>query len=506
MNSTEHSSYWIESTMKTDYGKSDKNMIVDTAIIGGGICGLTTALLLKERGQDLAIFEAKRIGCGATGYTSAKITIQHGTIYQDIISSYGKEAAKKYARGNSEAALMIKNIIDKYHIECDYDESDSYVYARTEKELERLKKEYEAVIDLDIKAAFLSEIEEPFYMKGALAFKNQAMFHPRKYILGIAKCLDDNQIYENTRIVNIESEKDFYCLETADGNIIQAKHVVIATKYPIINKKDLFFTKLHVERSYIIAVSSTKIKLSGMYISVDKPVRSVRPCKTQKESLILIGGANHPVGECHDTSERYNELIAYAKELDESVEVKYKWSTQDCISLDKIPYIGEINDDMKNIYVATGFSKWGMTNGTIGARLITDKILGIKNEFEGIFDPKRRLSLKSIKELAVQGIDVAQDYISTLLNLDVDRFSDVGNGEGKLAKYKDKVVGVYRDNEGEIYVVNPKCPHMGCQLSFNQAEKTWDCPCHGSRFNYNGKVIEAPSVRDLDLLNDGGEK
>ncbi|PKM94051.1 MAG: FAD-dependent oxidoreductase [Firmicutes bacterium HGW-Firmicutes-1] len=499
MEQIEHISFWEQSMKSTEYPKLDRRIKVNTAIIGGGIFGLTSALLLMKEGVDVAVFEANKLGSGATGSTTAKVTSQHRLIYQDIISEQGDEHALQYATANQGAIKKIKDIIQELKIDCDYKEQKSYVFATTEKGLKKVQKEYDAAIKLNLPASIVTESSLPFECEAALCFDGQGMFHPLKYLFGISDILRDKKIpvYENTRIIEVDGNGPFV-LTTDDGVEVEAEKVIIATKYPILNKKGLLVVKLYVMRTYIVAGYSSKLHLDGMYINAEDPVRSLRSYTQDDKELILVVGASHQTGECKDTTKLYEELIAYAKKLDPDFDVKYKWSTQDCLSLDSIPYIGSLSEDLSQIYVGTGFSKWGMTNGTVAAMIISDFILGRNNPWKEVFDPKRGFSLKTSKELLVQGVDLTGDLIKTVLPVDAVELIDIKKGEGKVIEYNNEKVGVFRDGNGNVFGIDPTCRHLGCQVTFNNAEKTWDCPCHGSRYHFQGGVIEAPAVHALE--------
>ncbi|MBC7959469.1 MAG: FAD-dependent oxidoreductase, partial [Vallitaleaceae bacterium] len=384
---------------------------------------------------------------------------------------------------------------------CDYETVSSYVYSTTKKGKEDLLKELEAAEKLNLPASIEENLELPFKAESALCFTNQGMFHPRKYILGMVEALINQgvSIYEHTRICEVLTEGGFE-LKTTEGLVIRAKKVVLATKYPILNKKGLYFAKLHIERSYGLAVISSKIKLSGLYLNAEKPVRSLRPYKSGEDEWTIIVGANHPTGENKDTEKCYEELISFAKEMDPHVKIAYRWSTQDCMSPDSIPYIGEHSEDLPGVFVATGFSKWGMTHSTVAAMLLSDTILGINNPWKEIYNPGRSISLGAVKELVTQGIETAGDLLHKILPVKAASLNEILKGEGQVIENDGQLTGVYKDETGKVHLVKPTCKHMGCRLTFNTAEKSWDCPCHGSRYTYEGQVIEAPAVLPLDLL------
>lgn len=501
MGPIKHVSFWEESIDKVRLPKLKKNIKIETAIIGGGIFGLTTALMLQEKGKEVAVFEANEIGSGATSCTTAKVTSLHRLIYQDIVTNYGEDMASQYAQANEEAINIIKGFIKKYNFECDYIQLPHYVYATTEKGLLKIQKEYDAAIKLGIPASIVADASLPFDYEAALCFENQGMFHPLKYLYSIGDVLTENKvpIYVATRIVEIDGTKP-YILKTKEGYEIEAQNVVIATKYPILNKKSFLVAKLYVTRTYIVAGYSSKIQLDGMFINAEDPVRSLRAYPMGDKNLILIVGASHQTGECKDTYKSYEELIAYAKKLDPNIDIQYQWSTQDCLSLDNIPYIGPLSEELPSVYVGTGFSKWGMTNGTVSAKIVSDLIMERDNPWLEVFNPKRSFSGKSAKEFAILTVDLMGDLIQKVLPAEKIEILDINNEEGKVIDHDGQKIGVYRDAQGHLHLIDPTCKHMGCQLTFNQAEKSWDCPCHGSRYTYNGEVIEAPAVKPLEKV------
>lgn len=501
MESIKHVSYWENTIEKRSFPKLEQELSIDTAIIGGGIFGITSALLLKENGVEVALFEGNQLGYGATGATTAKVTSQHGLIYQDINSAYGEDKAKLYAQANEAAIKLIKEKISKYHIDCDFMDERSIIYTNLDEQLKKIQKEYKIVKKIGLKVSLLEDINDPIKYKLGLCFDEQGKFHPLKYLYGIVNELENmsTPIFENTRIIEIDGTGPF-TLKTSEGINIKANKVIIATKYPILNKKGLMVLKLHVTRTYIVAGYSSKIILDGNYINAEKPTRSLRSYKEGDNELILFVGANHQTGECEDTNLPYMELISYAKKIDPKINLKYRWSTQDCMSLDNIPYIGRLSDDISSIYIGTGFSKWGMTNGTVAAMVVSDMILERNNQWKELFDPKRGISFIAAKELAVQSLDVAGDLIKKLIPLQSMELEDIGKNEGKVIYYKGEKVGVYRDENDEIFAVDPTCRHLGCQVTFNNSERTWDCPCHGSRYTYKGEVLEAPAVKALESL------
>lgn len=498
----ENISYWLSGESKLQFDNLAQDIDIDIAIIGGGISGLTTALLLSEYGEEVAVFEANKIGYGATGFTTAKVTAQHGLIYSELAKQNDEDTAKIYANANQDAISNIERIINKYKIECDYQKISSNIYASEKNNISKLKDEYKTAKSIGLPVYYFDAPSFPFKAYASIQFKNQGMFHPIKYINGLTNALKNNsrQIYEDTRIVDIQTLEK-YILTTNNGYKITANKIVIATKYPILNKKSLLFTKLHLERSYVVAAHMPNTKLDGYYINIEDKVKSLRPYTFGDEALILIAGGNHKAGECDDTKEKYTELINFAKSIDKDAQIKYKWSTQDCMTLDKIPYIGRISDDMTNVFIMTGYNKWGMTQSMVASTIISDIIINKDKSWHNIYDPKRSLTLPATKELFTQGADVAKDYIKMFLPVKTKEIAEIKPTHAKIVKIDGETIGVYKDEHGKVFAVSPFCRHLGCLLSFNTGEKTWDCPCHGSRYTYLGEVIDSPAVKPLHTIN-----
>ena len=490
-------SYWLESVEAQPYPRLNQNIRVNTAVIGGGLFGIGTALKLKEKGIPAIVLEANRIGYGASGHTTAKVTLQHGPIYQDILKGFGIEAAMRYARLNQVAIEEIKRIINQYDIDCDYEETVSMIFARNVEEIDTLHKEHEAMQKLEIPCSLRAGHYNHLYEE-ALAVHHQGMFHPMKFLIGMADILNVQDIFEGTRIISIEKKEKGYRLQTEQGHEVFAENVVIATKYPILNKSGLLFTKLYVQRSYIVAVETDRDFSGQMLISSGPPIRSIRPYK----QFLLIGGESHQTGEHQETKTCYRALIDYARGLDSKARFKYRWSTQDCLTLDGLPYIDHLKNEYSGVYVGTGFSKWGMTRSLIAAEQISEQILGKPSEHD-LFSIDRPLTTDSFKKLLYQGADVAKDYLTKLFRLDVEDIKRLKPHEGRTAEINGKVIGIYKNDQGYLQGVAPTCPHMGCRVTFNQAERSWDCPCHGSRFHTDGTIIEAPAVKPLEKITIG---
>lgn len=459
----------------------NKNIECDIAIIGAGIAGLLTAYMLNKSGRDVVIIEAKSIGSGNIKNTTAKITSQHDLIYNNLIKEFGEEKARQYAKANELAITKYKEMINQEEIECDFEEKDAYVYSLDK--IKPLEDEYEAAKKLGIDAELVNKLDLPFEVQGALKFKHQAQFNPLKLLKGIS---EDLMIYQNTRATDIKEN-----IVVTNGGEIRANHIVVATHYPFLNTPGYYFMRMHQERSYVLALENAQY-VDGMYIDNDKKGYSFRNYK----NLLLFGGISQRAGE-NEKGGAYDELRRAAKELyPDSIE-KYHWSAQDCMTLDNIPYIGQYSSKTPNLYVATGFKKWGMTSSMVAAMIINDMILEIENDFSEIFDPKRFDISASMKNAANDIMKTTKNFIAQRIHIPEEHVGNIQKGQGGIIEYKGEKTGVYKDEQGNIFTVSTKCPHLGCELHWNADELTWDCPCHGSRFDYKGNWLESPATKGI---------
>ena len=494
------SSLWIETTKTEINLKSlEKDEETEVCVIGAGLFGLTTAYYLTQCGKKVVVLEKDNIGEKTSGNTTGKITSQHDLYYAHLIDDYGSEYAKKYLKANEQAIKNIKEIIEKERIECEFSMRKSYVYTTNQDEVTEIEKEVEAVNKLGKKAKFVTNIGLPQEIKGAIEFDGQAQFHPRKYMLGLAKrILDVNKIYIHTTVTDVEKDGDKYKIYTDKGNI-KAKYVVLATHFPIVNMPGFYFLKMYQSTSYLIALE-TKSKLpQEMYINIKEPLYSFRTATYNGKEIFLIGGVGHKTGEPIPENSYYEKLGKKAKEMYPDCKILFRWNTRDCVSLDKIPYIGEFSVLMKNMYVGTGFKKWGMTLSNVAANIITDKITGNKNEFEEIFTATRVKPIKNRWEVENMLKETVNSIALNKLKIDTWNLEKIENNNGAIIEIDGNNIGIYKDTNGKIYAVKPNCSHLGCLLSWNNTDKTWDCPCHGSRYDYMGKNIYEPGIKNLSL-------
>ena len=373
-------------------------------------------------------------------------------------------------------------------------------------------------------AEFVEEIELPLSILGAIKFKDQAQFNPCKYAEGLVNSMQNNntevsknkkddiefvekpkkqgsvKIFENTKAVDIKKENDEYEVITESGRKVKAKYVVIATHYPIINFPGYYFLKMYQSMSYVIAVEVPNELFKGMYINSELPTMSFRMTKDGDKYLLIVAGLDHKTGEKDDMSDKYNNLLGIAKQIYPDSKIKYKWCTEDCISLDKIPYIGEFSSLMPNVYVGTGYKKWGMTTSNIAANIIVDKILGKVNADEEVFTATRLKPIKNYQEMGNMIKEVVKSLVIEKFKIPEATLKEIKEGDARVVEVDGKKIGIFKEAEGKLYAVKPVCTHLGCELTWNNLEKTWDCPCHGSRFDYTGKSIYAPSIYELEKV------
>jgi len=495
-------SFWIDNFKNKSYNSLDKNLNVDVCIIGGGITGISCGYYLTKNNLKVCILEKDKIMEKTSGHTTAKITSSHGLIYKYLYNSYGKDTAKKYLDSNQEAIVNIKNIIDSENINCDFEFQNNYIYTTDTNSIKKIKDEVKTLEKLDYNARFLDKISLPISnVKAAIEFHHQAQFNPIKYSEGLCNYITNHSglIFEHSKVMKLKKVGNEYNIYTNDS-IVNAKYVIIATRYPVINFPGFHFLKMYSETSYLIAVETNSDLFKGMYINTDEPTFSFKTALYNGKRILLVGGFNHKTGAKIDLSNSYNYLEQKARELYPDSKVLYKWNAHDSVSLDKIPYIGDFSTFYPNVYVATGFKKWGMTASNVAANIITDKILGKENKYEEIYDAKRLRPIKNREEFKNMLKESSHSLLFNKLDLPAATPKDVEPGEGKIVNYNGIKVGIYKDENGKEYKIIPKCRHLGCELSWNNLDKTWDCPCHGSRYTFEGKLIYGPSKKDLKTL------
>ena len=472
-------SIWTESCLIKEREPLKGNIEAEIAVIGAGLAGLLAASALQEAGHRTIVLEANRIASGQTRNTTAKITSQHGMIYRRLIDTVGKSKARQYAMANEAAVETYRRLIAEENIDCSFEERSAFVYGNDGKELEA---EAEAASSLGLPASFVRETALPFPTAGAVRFAHQAQFHPLQFIDHIARPLT---VYENTSALRVEDDQ----IETTGGQV-RAKQIVFACHYPFVNFPGMYFARMHQERSYVLALESAS-RVDGMWIGSGEGAFSFRNYK----DLLLLGGGGHRCGE-NRAGGKYELLRKMAKSwFPDSREIAH-WSAQDCVSADGIPYIGRYAESRPNWYVATGFHKWGMTSAMASAMLLRDLICGRENPYADVFAPDR-FDAKTLTGIAAEGGQAVKGLAKELFQIPAERAAEIPGGHGGVVLLHGGKVGVYKTEDGRLYPVDIRCPHLGCQLEWNPDERSWDCPCHGSRFDRFGHLISGPAQEDL---------
>lgn len=427
--------------------REDKS--AEVVIIGAGMAGVLIAYELQSRGVDCIILEANRIGSGQTRNTTAKITSQHALKYDELIHNFGVDKARKYSHANESAINAYERIIVGNQIDCEFQRCPAYLYSQVDDK--KLEKEVEAAKQLGIDAEFTRSTSLPFPVEGVVKFKAQAQFHPLKFLKAIAEGLT---IYEETEVLKVEG-----CKVRTKKWTVTGKHIIFASHFPFINKPGYYFTRMYQERSYVVGVSHAA-QMDGVYYGIDKGGLSLR----NYGELLLVGGGQHRTGDNKEGG-KYLMLQDAARQYWEECKVEARWSAQDCMTLDGVPYIGRFSKETENWYVATGFGKWGMSSSMVSARILADMITGKDNPDSEIFSPQREKTSEAVWCFVDNGVQSVK-----------------GLGKNLLHNHEKKT-----------------CPHLGCALEWNPDEDAFECPCHGSRFDKDGKLLNNPAQEDLTL-------
>jgi len=477
----EAKSIWVQTCQIRERESLQQDTESEIVVIGAGMAGILIAYTLQRAGHQVIVLEADRIAGGQTRNTTAKITSQHGMIYHKLIQTLGKDKAKQYAMANETAIGEFKRIIESEGIDCDFKQCHAYVYGNNTQQLEA---ETQTAADLGLPAAFVKDTALPFPTAGAVRFSDQAQFHPLKFLKNLS---DKLTIYEQTPVLTVEND----LLSTRHGNI-HAEKIIFACHYPFINFPGMYFARMHQERSYVLALKGA-MPMEGMWIDAGKDGFSFRAYK----DLLLLGGQGHRTGE-NSGGKRYDVLRLKAKEWFPGSQEVACWSAQDCMTPDRVPYIGRYTSGQPNWYIATGFQKWGMTSSMVSSMLLRDLIDGKENPYAKVFDPGR-FEVSSIPGIAAEGGKAVRGLTKRFFQIPVpsEQTAHIPNGQSGIVSLKEEKIGVYKDEDGTLHSVSIQCPHLGCQLEWNPDERSWDCPCHGSRFDHLGNLISGPAQEGI---------
>lgn len=491
-------SYWIASTPETSYPPLEGDITVDVAVLGAGIVGVTAAYLLKQHGVRVALVDARRIVTGVTGHTTAKLTSLHGTKYSEIVSRFDRERARLYADANEGAIRFVSAVVEEHGIDCDLRRMPAYTYTTDAEELERIHAEVEAAREAGLAASFVAESPLPFPIQGAVRVENQAIFHPRKYLLALARMVegDGSHVLEGTAARDVREGRP--CVVTTDRGRIRADHVIVATHFPFLDR-GLYFARLEPMRSYALGIRAAEAPPEGMFISLGEDFQSIRPHPTGDGWLIIVGGVLHQTGRSSvPTMQHYRQVEAFAREAFTVESIEYRWSTQDNRTVDGIPYVGTYTPASPHLYTATGFDGWGMSNGTAAAMILADLILKRHNRWAAVYDPARLGQVAKIGQMLRLGVSNVDHLVRDRVQVPPLEVSDLAPGEGRVGRVGGEMLAVSRAADGTLQAVAPACAHQGCIVTWNDAEQSWDCPCHGSRYAADGTLLHGPATHGLE--------
>ena len=488
------SSIWFDGGPRREFPSLAEDLEVDVAVVGGGIFGLTTAVLLARSGARVALLEARRIGDGVTGHSTAKVSSLHGLTYGGLASRFDDDVARAYGEANEAGLAMVAGLVGELGIDCDFRRRPNFTYAVGGSDRDKVEKEAEVAQRLGLPASLVDELDLPFDTAGAVRFEDQAEFHPVKYLQGLAADVPSGSgvllLYESTRVVEVEQGEPC-ALRTDTSHKVRAPQVVIATHFPILDR-GLYFARMSPHRSYALAARISGQLPKGMYLSTQSD--SIRTVLHKGDELLIVGGQGHKSGY-GDTRERYEALERWTRERFSVERIEHAWAAQDGISADGMPFIGRLWPGSERIWTATGFRKWGIAMGTAAAEMVTDAIQGTDSGRLAAFDPDRLGPPSALKRLIKENAQVGIRFFR-------DRFrrgsaDDLASGEGRVIASGMSQSAVYRDENGDLHRLSARCTHLGCLVSWNAADRSWDCPCHGSRFGIDGEVIEGPAVTPL---------
>jgi glycine/D-amino acid oxidase-like deaminating enzyme/nitrite reductase/ring-hydroxylating ferredoxin subunit len=494
----ERLSYWVDVAGRIEHPPvTDTN--TEVVVVGGGITGLMTAYMLASNGVPTLLLERDRIGWGTTGFSSAKLTVQHGLIFSRLTKMHGPDVAAGYAEAQQAGFDLIASIIAGEDIDCDMQWLPSAIYTEDPERRDDLAREAEICQQLGLPAQLVGVVDLPFPIAAAVELPNQLTVHPYRLCKGLADALlrRGGRIAEGTLVQDVREGDDELEVITDRGRI-KCSAAVLATQTPIMNTGG-YFARTTPTMSYVVA-GPYEDPPDVMALSADEPLRSIRPHRGKDGDMLLIGGAGHRTGHLPSDTDPYEQLETWAKERFEGFEPKWRWGAQDFIPADGLPFVGSMTRSKPNILIATGFAKWGISTGAAAARLLTDQVLGRKTSWAEVFDPSRVRPMVSASTLLEQGGETLKSIVGdrVLGAHDMRSIEEIQPGEGGIVRVRGERLAVYRKPDGQCEAVSPICTHLGCVVSFNRATVTWDCPCHGSRFGTSGEVLCGPATRSLE--------
>lgn len=495
---TIHQSYWNATGPASSYPELTGEIETDVAVVGGGITGVTTARMLADRGFKVALVEARRIGEEVTGKSTAKITSQHHLAYTTIKRKFGEDGARIYAEANEAGLRTIRELSARYAIACDLESAPAFVFTQDEEQVSAIEEEAELARSLGLPASLTGDPGLPFAVRAAMRWDNQAKFHPVKYVKGLAATLAGSgcQVFENSRVTDWDPDR----IATAKGTV-RARHVVMATHLPL-GQIGMFYAEAHPFMDPVVMGRVDPARApDGMFITAESPHKSFRTHRDDAGQLWMIfAGMAFKPGDT-DTGREHMAILADFARTTFGVEPEYQWTNEDYGSIDHVPFIGWSSAVRPGYLVAAGFNAWGITNGTAAGMLIADLVAGRDNPWLELFDASRIKPIAGGAEFVKGNAEVAAHLVGGYLSRKPHAFDALAPGEGGVLKIDGHNVAAYRGEDGRVRACSAVCTHMGCLVGWNASDRTWDCPCHGSRFELDGSVIHGPAVKPLEPVN-----
>ena len=498
--------FWVATATAADYPALPGDLEVDVAIVGGGIVGLTAAELLKQAGKRVAVIEAGRVGQQVTGRSTAKVTSQHGLICQQLAKNFGEDGARVYAAANQAGIERIASFVQELGIECDFERKAAFVYSRSDEQVADIRAEVEVAKRVGLPAEFVRECSLPFPIAGAIRFDDQGQFHPCRYTAGLAQAVagGGGQIFEHTRALSIEHGEP--CRVSTDRGRVSAREVIVATHMPI-GKEGMFFAKAYPYTHPMVAARIDEAKApDGMFISAGTPTHSIRTARADGATwLVAVGGAYKP-GHPDEAAQMFKDLERFVRQELGAGSVEYYWTNEDYNSMDGVPFIGRASSGAPHLFVATGFNAWGITTGTAAGMILPDLIMGRSNPWAELFDATRIKPMAGARDFVAENLSTAKHLLEGYARGRPRSIDEVAPGEATVLKLDGERVAVSKDEHGNVQIVSAVCTHMNCVLGWNPADRTWDCPCHGSRFAADGSVLHGPATSPLERKSVPGEE
>ncbi len=489
------SSLWTDGAPELHAPALARDATFDVAVLGAGITGVTCAYLLAKEGRSVALLDAGRVGHGVSGHSTAKVAAQHRLAVSEIASGHGSDAARAYAQANVLGVEQIAGTAAELGIECDLRRKSAFVWAATADQVAAVEQEVAAEVEAGLPAELTSDTGLPWVVPAALRLPDQAEFHPVKYLVGLAQAARDAgaEIFQDSRAMGVK-DGDVCSVSLENGRTLRAPRVIVATHFPFLDR-GVYFARMHAERSYAIALSVDGAVPQGMYISASG-THSLRSQPDGDEELLLVGGEGHKVGQA-DEAERMARLEEWARRRFDVREVRSRWSSQDNVSIDGLPYVGKLTPFSDRILTATGFRKWGFSNGAAAAVALSDLTMERDPpEWASVFDSSRLGNARSLVTFAKENANVGAHFAGDRLKR--GELTELAPGEGRIVRDGLGQTAVSRDEKGSVHAVSARCTHLGCIVAWNGAERSWDCPCHASRFAPDGSVLQGPAVDPLE--------